>query len=146
MDGFPESHLLQVSELQRDSPAWLGWFSLRSQPPALDGEMATDSSCLWSHQLVPLCPQEGRFYVSGVGVAGSWECRGGELPAGQSRASIGVKASASLGYVCSQCCLQRQKLLFSLNKSSSSLNSTMVMGVEISEMAERPTEQRPKHI
>ena len=140
MDGFPESHLLQVSELQRDSPAWLGWFSLKSQLPALDGEMVTDSTCLWSHQLVPLSPQEGRFYVSGVGVAGPWECRGGELPAGQSRASIGVKTSASLGYVCSQCCLRRQKLLFSLNKSSSWLNSTMVMGVEISEMAERPTE------
>lgn len=58
--------------------AQLGWggggvFSLKSQLPALDGEMVTDSNYLWSHQLVALFPQAGRFYMSGVGVAGSWE-------------------------------------------------------------------------
>ena len=54
--------------------------------------------CLWAHQLFPLSPQAGRFYMSGVGVAGSWECWGGELLTGQSRASSGGEASASLGW------------------------------------------------
>lgn len=95
-------------------------FSLKSQLPALDGEMVTDSNYLWSHQLVALFPQAGRFYMSGVG----WLAPGrAEESCSQGRAGYPV-AHVSL-------CLsgislftvrppKAEKLLFPLNKSSSS--------------------------
>ena len=128
------------SELQRGSPAWLGWFSLESQLPALDGEMVTDST-VCGHTSWSPCPLRRAGFIR---VGWGWLAPGSaeEESCSQGRAGRPVVAKPLPLWddVCSQRYLQRQKLLFSLNKSSSSLNSTVVMGVEISEMAERPTE------
>lgn len=101
--------------------------------------MVTDSNCLWSHQLINPVPAGRAGFMSGVGVAGSWGGLEG-CSQGESRHPVvagplplwdkSVHSAASKG----------GSFYFTLNKSSSSLNSTVVMGVEISEMAERPTE------
>ena len=139
-----------------------GWISWKPPPPSLRAAEGQPSlagvvllevpascsgwgdgdwqHCLWSHQLVPRPLRRAGFIWVGWGWLAPGSAEEESCSQGRAGRPVVAKPLPFRDDVCSQRCLQRQKFLFSLNKSSSSLNSTTVMGVEISEMAERPTE------